>query len=91
MTHCPPWRRGIQLAVGPPSMVAAPVASKGPIIHGNGVCSFRHRPAASPASASVSTTRTGWRRKKMEESKENKDIKQINQVSNARSELSAQA
>src|SRR6476620_2023174 len=49
-------RSGVQLAVGPPHIDTAAVASKGPIIHGSGVRSFTHNSAAAKASSRVNTT-----------------------------------
>ena len=58
MSHCPPLRSGVQLAVGPPAIVKAAVNNSGPIIHGKGTFSAMHSKAAAQASSKVSSVRT---------------------------------
>jgi hypothetical protein len=58
ISHCPPLRSGVQLAVGPPSIVKPAVTSSGPIIHGKGIFKATHNKAAAHASSKVSKVRS---------------------------------
>ena len=53
ITHCPPLRRGAQLAVGAPVNEATAVTNRGPSIQGMGVCNQAHSTAAAAASANA--------------------------------------